>query len=180
MQCILVPVGSSDRSIISRSIEIDDEVWGALKAQAEPLVDSPNTVLRRVLRLAPADGTSGEAISVVRDQLAAKRTRGSRAPVGSLLPESEYELPILQVLAERGGSAPAREVINAVGQIVADRLTELDREDLPNGGQRWQNRVQFTRLRLKERGLIETGSPRGLWELAHAGEQVVASHEIKN
>lgn len=89
-------------------------------------------------------------------------------------------MPILRVLAERDGSAPAREVINAVGQLVADRLTELDREELPNGGQRWENRVQFTRLRLKERGLIKTGSPRGLWELADAGTETVASQDTKS
>jgi restriction endonuclease Mrr len=83
-------------------------------------------------------------------------------------------------LAERGGSAPARDVVNAVGKVVADRLTELDREELPNGGQRWQSRIQFTRLRLKERGLIKSGSPRGLWELADAGAEELARHDGTN
>jgi restriction endonuclease Mrr len=89
--------------------------------------------------------------------------------VGSLLPESAYEQPILRALAERGGSAPARDVVHAVGELVADQLTELDREKLPNGGERWQSRVQFSRLRMKEKGLIKSGSPRGLWELADVG-----------
>lgn len=89
-------------------------------------------------------------------------------------------MPILRVLSERGGAAPAREVVNAVGQLVSDRLTELDQEKLPNGGQRWQSRVQFTRLRLKERGLIRSGSPRGLWELAEAGTEELAKQDGKN
>ena len=58
---------------------------------------------------------------------------------------------------------------------MGDRLTKLDRDRLPNGGERWQNRVQFTRLRLKERGLIKSGSPRGFgWELADLGAEEVA------
>lgn len=167
------------------SVEIDEQVWEELKAQAEPFVDTPNTVLRRLLGLA-SDGTGAQdevaspgakrRAGGVNDRSAGGRHGGARAPVGSLLPESEYELPILGVLAERGGSAPARDVVNAVGKLVADRLTELDRQELPKGGQRWQSRVQFTRLRLKERGLIKNGSPRGLWELADAGAEELAKH----
>lgn len=33
------------------NIEVDDQVYGALKRMAEPFVDSPNTVLRRLLDL---------------------------------------------------------------------------------------------------------------------------------
>lgn len=146
------------------SVDIDQEVWEELQAQAEPLVDTPNSVLRRLLGLA---GESGERDAPTRPTAAQPRT--SRAPVGSLLPESAYELPILRVLADRGGSAPARDVVHAVGELVAGQLTELDREKLPNGGERWQSRVQFSRLRMKEKGLIKSGSPRGLWELADAG-----------
>lgn len=175
---------------MSPSVNIDEEVWEELQAQAEPLVDTPNTVLRRLLGLLPSDGTNGQVKrgshdtrrhdNRPADASSGRRRRGSRAPVGSLLPESQYELPILRVLAERGGSAPARDVVDAVGKLVADRLTELDREELPNGGQRWQSRVQFTRLRLKERGLIKSGSPRGLWELADAGAAELAKRGDAN
>lgn len=182
----------SKGSILSPSIEIDQQVWEELKTRAEPLVDTPNTLLRSVLGLPPSDGTDAkdEGKGTTRggrrrdggpgDRSPTGGRRGSRAPVGSLLPESEYEFPILRILTERGGSAPARDVVTAVGELVADRLTELDREELANGGQRWQSRVQFTRLRLKERGLIETGSPRGLWELADAGAEALAKHDGTN
>jgi hypothetical protein len=36
---------------VSPNIRVDPEVFRALQAQAEPLVDSPNSVLRRVLGL---------------------------------------------------------------------------------------------------------------------------------
>jgi hypothetical protein len=67
--------------------------------------------------------------------------------------------------------------VTAVGEIVADRLTDLDREELPNGSERWQSRVQFTRLRLKDRGLIKSGSPRGLWELSKAGAEHLSGQD---
>jgi hypothetical protein len=144
---------------VSPSVEIDDEVWGALQTRAEPLVDTPNSVLRRVLGLG-GNGDHGPSDAP---------QRAVRAPVGSLLPESAYEIPILRALSERGGTAPARDVVQAVGRLVADQLTDLDRQKLPNGGERWQSRVQFSRLRLKQKGLIKSGSARGLWELAEAG-----------
>jgi hypothetical protein len=168
---------------MSPSIEIDGDVWDLLKRQAEPLVDTPNSVLRRLLSLgdgaadreASGDGSSPpNAPRSSRAKGAAKkgkraRKRGPRAPVGSLLPEAEYEAPILRALGDRGGSAPAREVIERVGALVEDRLTSLDRETQPNGLKRWETRVQFTRLRMRKGGLIASASPRGVWELSKLG-----------
>src|SRR3954447_9169598 len=152
---------------MSHSVEVDSEVWEHLKARAEPFVDTSNSVLRRLLGLADAgpgqEGPSQRRHHQSRNRSSVPRAAArSRAPLGSLLPEVEYEMPILRVLAKNGGAAPAREVVGTVGKLVGERLTELDREELPNGGRRWENRIQFTRLRLKERGLIKGGSPRGL------------------
>jgi hypothetical protein len=142
------------------SIEIDKEVWERLQTDAEPLVDDANSVLRRLLGL---DGPSSPPVS--------GRGPGKppRAPFGSLLPEGEYELPILRELARRGGGAPAREVIEAVGKELAERLTARDRERLNSGDVRWENRVQFTRLNLRKRGLLRSDSQRGIWELSDEG-----------
>jgi hypothetical protein len=70
---------------------------------------------------------------------------------------------------EREGRGHATEVTNAVGERLADRLTDLDRENLDSGDVRWRNRVQFTRLTLRKRGLLKGDSPRGIWELTEAG-----------
>lgn len=40
---------------MSRTIRIDDDVFAALQALAEPLVDTPNSALRKLLEL---DGTA--------------------------------------------------------------------------------------------------------------------------
>ncbi|MFB6953574.1 hypothetical protein ACFCXP_28435 [Streptomyces niveus] len=46
---------------MSRTIRIDDEVFAALQARAEPLVDTPNSILRKVLGVGgPVSGPSAE------------------------------------------------------------------------------------------------------------------------
>ena len=166
------------------TIEIDDDVLDALKRKAEPFIDTPNTVLRRLLgvdgmlsRPARKSGTATGGGSVKRSKSARKREKSQRAPTGSILPEQEYVRPLLEVLDEKGGRAPAREIIDEVGRRLKDRLTPLDREPVASGGLRWQNRVQFARLRLIDRGLLKKASPRGLWEITEKGtEYVRAQH----
>jgi hypothetical protein len=143
-------------------IEVDNEVFERIKADAEPFVDTPNSVLRRLLGL---DG-AGSIQSLPAGKV------GRRASPGSILPESEYELPILRELLKQGGSGHATEITDAVGERLAGQLTELDESKLASGDVRWRNRVQFTRLRLKERGLIKAGSSRGIWELTDEGRRI--------
>jgi hypothetical protein len=163
------------------SIEIDADVWEMLKREAEPLVDTPNSVLRRLLALADGSVDRGASEGGPSSQAPSNRPRGAakkgkrarkrapRAPVGSLLPETEYEAPLLRALGDRGGSSPAREAIQRVGVLIEDRLMPLDRETQPNGLKRWETRVQFTRLRMRKGGLIASASPRGVWELSKLG-----------
>jgi hypothetical protein len=163
------------------TIEVDDDVMNALKKKAEPFVDTPNSVLRRLL----VDGAGAAARSGDRKRRrAARRTthttasgnkKAERVPTGAILPEQEYVKPLLRVLHERGGRVPAREVIEEVGRRLNDRLTPLDRQPVSSGGVRWQNRVQFARLRLIDRGLLKRESPRGLWELTEQGAAFIAA-----
>lgn len=173
-------------------VVVDDEVYEYLKSQAEPFVDTPNSVLRRLLGLeqstAADDGAAQGATSIDSQQsrrmeesptrparrAARQRTRRTRAPRGVLLPGREYEVPILEALVEAGGSAPTAEVIKAVGRRLDDRLSELDRQQLPSGGLRWRSRIQFVRLRLVERGLMVKGSPPGTWAVTDAGRDFLA------
>lgn len=156
------------------SIEIDRETFGVLQSMAEPFVDTPQTVLRRLLGLAPPTEAQRQEL---RPENRKRRPRGERkpkgrrprAPLGVLLPEREYELPILRYLLEHGGQAPSREVVDAVGGKLSDRLTDADRETLSMGGVRWESRVHFTRLRLAERGLMRRDTARGVWALTQSG-----------
>lgn len=161
------------------TVEVDDEVMSALKAEAEPFVDTPNSVLRRKFGLQDGGGSPAEARGLSNSQgreearsvRQADRSRRTRVPSGQLLPESEYQLPILKVLESNGGRAATREVVAAVGEMVESKLRPLDREETARGGLRWESRVQFARLDLVRHGLLEAESPRGVWELSDRGRE---------
>lgn len=170
-----------------REFAISSDAWDAWKEAAEPF-ELPDDVLRRVLGVttraaAPEKMATTDASSESR----ARRRSGTpsrsagrsqkfpakRSRVASelLLPESEYEVPILRALADTGGRRPTREVVDEVGRMLDGRLTSVDHEPIRDGGPpRWQNRVQFARLRLVKAGLMNADSPRGVWEISAAGE----------
>ena len=160
-----------------RTIEIDDDVMTALKAEAEPFADTPNSVLRRILGLHKASPAGVGAISRATEE--PSESNPARARAGTILPEEEYTLPLLEVLQRHGGRVPAREVVEEVGQRLADQLTTLDKEIVQSGAARWRNRVQFARLRLIERGFLKKNSPRGLWEITKEGENYISKASPK-
>lgn len=170
------------------TIEIDDDVLKLLKRHAEPFVDTPNDVLRRLLLDPAAYISANQAASkrltatTIRPATRApsklqntttrkKPVKRRRAPSNALLSEKAYELPLLDVLDAAGGRLPTREAVAAVGERVADQLTPMDHDVMNQGQERWESRVQFTRLRLVEAGLLEKNSPRGVWEISDAGRQ---------
>ena len=176
---------------MSPTVRIDDDVFEALKQHAEPFVDTPNTVLRRLLNLGRTAGPAGEeleddsaepepqATSPEAQRSGRRRRRKSvrpaRAKRGSILHESAYELPMLEILDEHGGRAATREVIEELGTRLNGQLTEADGEVLSSGDVRWRNRAQFVRLRLVERGDMVKDSPRGIWELSDQGRRRLAA-----
>lgn len=172
---------------MSPSIRVDDEVYDHLQRHARPFVDTPNSVLRRLLDIEPHSGEvqaqKMQGASRQPSSRGAKRrhrpskragTLSRRAQTGTILPAEEYDIPLLAVIDERGGSAPARQVIDALGKRLGARLTPLDRERLASGGVRWENRAQFVRLRLVEAGLLAKNTPRGTWSLTDLGRAKLA------
>lgn len=166
-----------------RTIKVDDEVFGELQNLAEPLVDTPNSVLRRILSLRPASdplvvvGSEAEEqrqqgqTQQPREQRKLRATKRKRAAKGTILSEDAYEIPLLEVLAEGGGRVPTREAIEALGRKLDGRLQPKDREELSSGKVRWHNRAQFVRLRLVEAGDLIDDSPRGIWEISDQGRE---------
>jgi hypothetical protein len=150
------------------TIETDHEVFEALKTKAEPFVDTPNSVLRRVLGLEPGDEPVASA---------EVPSKPARPAYGQILPEREYEIPILRYLNEQHeGRAPSRDVVQAVGEELRDDLTELDMERQKSGEIRWENRARWVRRRLVERGDLKEGSPRGTWEISEKGRERLRSN----
>ncbi|MDW7983039.1 MAG: hypothetical protein RMH81_09545 [Thermomicrobium sp.] len=66
------------------------------------------------------------------------RPRKTRREHGWRTPQEAFRRPILEALVELGGRASSTEVLERVGQRMADRLTPADHEPLPSNGQiRW-------------------------------------------
>lgn len=84
--------------------------------------------------------------------------------------EEEYELPILQSLAELGGRATVKEVLKMVYEKMKDKLNEFDLQPLKSGYDlRWRNSAQWCRFALTKRGLLSSDSPRGVWQITEKG-----------
>ena len=180
---------------MSPQIDLDTDIFDYLKSKAEPLVDTPNSVLRRLLGInstrnkAPAAPTSKAVASTPTPPRGKSADKGNkpkaaktgpkrtRAASGTLLPEENYERPLLKALADAGGQAPYRDVVEAVGRELKDRLMPADFENLNSGAVRWQSRLQFVRLRLIERGYLDKNAPRGVWGITDAGRAVLENGE---
>jgi hypothetical protein len=145
-------------------VELSSSLYQRLLRRSVSFGDTAEDVISRLL-----DQVEGGAGPVRNDSDALSQNQAP-APPGSLLPVGAYSLPILDIIAEAGGSAPANDVIDALGERMDDVLKDRDRETLRNGEIRWRNRARFARLRMKERGLLRDTSPRGVWEISELGD----------
>jgi len=139
---------------MSPTIRIDDEVFGALQRRAEAFVDSPNDVLRRLLGLNHSRGPA---------------RRRSRAPAGSVTPEGAYRPLILRALADSGGSAPRRAVLDAIKREMDGRFKAKDLERTATGAIVWETWASWERANMVKEDLLKSDSPHGTWELSSSG-----------
>jgi hypothetical protein len=142
-------------------IELSDHTYRRLLQHVESFGDTPESVIERLLDTAenPPSGQTD------------KPKTASRPADGDLLPESQYWLPILQILVEHDGKAKGRDVIAALENRLGSRFTARDRDRLGMGEVRWKNRARFARLRMKELGLVSSDSQRGVWEITEEGRR---------
>lgn len=142
------------------TIRLDQDVFEGLQKLAQPFIDSPNMVIRRLLeeRGALKPGTA-----------TAKAVR--RAP-DALTPQSVYEKYLLLVLAkEFDGRGHKRDVTHAIVKrmMKEGHIGAADQELVSTGETKAENTITWARNVLKSRGQISRGSPRGIWELTEAG-----------
>jgi predicted CopG family antitoxin len=147
-------------------IELSDSAYHRLLRQSTSFADSAEDVVLRLLDLAEH--------SVNTQPHKPNQREASRATPGSILPEREYWRPILDIIAEAGGSAAANDVIEVLGERMKDAFKARDLDLLKMGEVRWRNRARFARLRMREQGLLSQTSHRGLWEITDAGRRYLA------
>ena len=140
------------------TIRVDDDVFRAHQAKAQPFVDTPNSVLRRLL---------GFDDSGPRPSGPVTRKVTTRVPRGTSIPQYEFRRPILVALAELQGRAPSREVLNTVRARIQDRLTDVDRSRVPSGEIRWLKKANWEAYKMQRDGLVVKDS--GVWGLTDEG-----------
>ena len=176
-------------------IRVDDDVWRQLQKKAEPFVDNPNSVLRRLFCLPNPERTSvgnnpNKTGSVVRrgspvtnGTEATRAARGEdiqstistprrsgRAITGTILGQGEYRQPIIYVLAQMGGEGEVQQILERLYDKVEDRLKPLDFELVPSGiNVRWKIQAMYQRKKMVDDGLLDRGALKGIWRLTDAG-----------
>jgi len=152
------------------NIELSQPVFDQLKQLAEPLVDNPDSVILKLIE---------HYRGVVTDHgPPSKKARGAppapmriisrdrrRARKGEKTTIEEFFGPILQVLKDAGGKLSATDAIDRVGELMGNRLNEVDKARLPSGETRWRNTVRWASQRLKKDGKLDKKSW-GTWKLA--------------
>jgi negative regulator of replication initiation len=143
-----------------RTIRIDDDVWRGLQRRATPFEDTPNCVLRRLLKLDAAKKACA--------------SRGSkRPPMLDRTPQQAYRQPILEALLEFRGAAAACDVLERVREKMQGILKPADHEKLASGMVRWRNTAMWERSAMVQQGLLKADSPRGHWEISDRGRASV-------
>ena len=146
------------------TIRIDQDVFEALQKLAQPFVDSPSMVVRRLLE--------GQGVL--------KKMPSKAAPPPSpsaLTPQSVYESYLLLVLQkEFDGRGHKRDVTHAIiKRMMKDgHITAADQELVSTGETKAENTITWARNALKSRGHISRASQRGTWELTPEGTLAAA------
>ena len=155
------------------TIRVEDAAIQALKDFAEPFVDTPNTVILKLVAFAKANGyqkASSARVSTPQE----KPSDEKQAARGSLTPQSTYETFLLHVLGTKyGGTGHKNELTQAVVDLMKSRgfIRTAEMERVSTGETRADNTVAWARNALKERGLISRKSKKGVWELTPEGMQ---------
>ena len=96
---------------------------------------------------------------------------------GIKTPQSQYRIPILQVLTELGGRGEVNEILEKVYEKMKDILNKVDLELLPSGTDyRWRNTAQWARNTMVNEGLLRNNSPHGIWEITEKGKNYLKEH----
>ncbi len=148
------------------TIRVDDDVMQGLKELAEPFVDTPNSVIKRLLEIAKS--SKGD---IERSATPPSKPSQRRAARGSLTPQSTYEVFLLHVLGKLDGTANKADVTRSVIDEMKPRgfITAAELERVSSGETRAENTIAWARNALKDRGLISADSRKGVWQLTPAG-----------
>jgi hypothetical protein len=107
-----------------------------------------------------------------------RRTDLGRIDSGLRTKNSDFHMPILRALVNRGGSLQFADLIVILEHYLKDKLNQYDLALLPDGKTvRWVNNVGWAKSKLIEAGYLSATAPKGTWEITPAGRQALENYE---
>ena len=102
-----------------------------------------------------------------------KKTQITRKRGG--IPVKDYYMPILRALEEKGGAATQSVVFEIIEREMENQFNRLDHEILQDGiTKRWEKNVAWARYDMvNKEELLQSNSPRGLWEISEKGTKLL-------
>jgi len=157
------------------TIRIDSDVFERLQALAEPFIDTPNSVIRRLLdkssgTFTPQASNPSMPKSVIGSPLAVPK--GAAGKKFALTPQPIYETFLLYALATKfNGAGHKQDVTKVVLELMKSNgyINDADLETVSTGESKAANTVSWGRNALKDDGLISRNSQKGVWELTQEG-----------
>ena len=142
-------------------IRVSDEVMKILKNFAIPLEDTPDSVLRRILK---------EYVRIqnaMKGELDENSKRSTLVKKWSLIGKSKqrYAQWIVVSLESRGGRGRSRELMVDIEKMFGNEFSEGERETLKSGQPRWMKNANSARGEMVQQGLLKK-TKYGIWELA--------------
>ena len=165
---------------MSRTITIDDDVYEVLKKFARPLEDTPTSVIRRLINVAEPlilserEGYPASMATTVSalPQPALARIK-LRVRSKDRTPQAAFRHPILEVLAEMGGTGLVGDVLDRVREKIKDKLAEFDFTRISTGEERWRVYARWERKNMALEGLL--AGPHGYWQLTEKGRAYLSA-----
>lgn len=155
------------------TIRVEDDVFEGLKKLAEPFVDSPSMVIRRLLE--EQGVLKKHEVAVPKSSAGTSQKSSDRVAAADVLtPQSAYEKYLLYVLLrEFNGRGHKRDVTHPIiKRMMKDgHIGPADQELVSTGETKAENTIAWSRNALKDRGYISRISPRGIWELTPDGKE---------
>ena len=107
---------------------------------------------------------------------AAAAVQGRRPP--GTTPEGEFELPILEVLFDLGGTGATEAVLQGVETLIGGYFKEGDFEAAETGAPAWRRAAETARQTLVNFGLVRVNADGDAWELTEEGKREAAKAKI--
>lgn len=158
-----------------KTIDVDIEVYDALRARIEDFGESPNSVLRRVLGLnvSPSGREPTRALSSPNGRPApADTSRPKRLPgqPGVGITMKQLAPFIIEALGRAGGELSKEELFAAVEREAGHLFAESDWRGVGKDKRpRWQLQMYNIRKELRDAKLFDTLAAKGQWKLTAKG-----------